>query len=90
MKKRRFGADMSVRTAREEELQIEVDRLVAWLQKIKNHAYREEPAAEIEWLAGQSILRSARAAVTEWGPNEDRANLGVWPPKTVPRHVAED
>lgn len=81
---------MSVRTAREEELQIEVDRLVAWLQKIKNHAYRQEPVYEIEWLAEQSILRSARAAVTEWGPNEDRANLGAWPPRTVPRHVLED
>ena len=81
---------MSVRTAREEELQIEVDRLVAWLEKIKNHAYREEPVAQIEWLARQSLLHSSRAAVTEWGPNEDRANLGAWPPKTVSRHVVED
>ena len=68
------------RTLREEELMIEVERLRAWLYKIKNEAFKETRHAVIEWLAEQSLVRSHCAAHPDWGTTEDWAKLGVWPP----------
>jgi len=71
---------MSNRTVREEELMIEVERLRAWLCKIKNEAFKETKHAVIEWLAEQSLVRSHCVTHPDWGHTEDWAKLGVWPP----------
>ena len=68
------------RTAREEELMIEVERLRAWLYKIKNEAFKETKHAVIEWLAEQSLVRANCATHPDWGSTESWAKLGVWPP----------
>lgn len=46
---------MSNRTAREKELMIEIERLRAWLYKIKGEAWKETKHGVIEWLAEQSL-----------------------------------
>ena len=71
------------RTAREEELMIEVERLRAWLYKIQQEAYKETNVVVIEWLAGQSLIRSHCAAHPDWGATEDWATLGIWPPAII-------
>lgn len=71
------------RTAREEELMIEVERLKAWLYKIKNEAFKETKHAVIERLAEQSLVRANCATHTDWGNTEDWAKLGVWPPAKI-------
>ena len=72
------------RTTREEELMIEVERLRAWLHKIRTEAYKEAPPETIEWLAEQSLIRSHCVCHPDWGATEDWAKLGLWPPAIVP------
>lgn len=80
---------MSKRTAREEELMIEVERLRAWLYKIKNEAFKETRHAVLEWLAEESLIRSHCVTHPDWERTEDWAKLGVWPPiKADERTVA--
>lgn len=74
---------MSERTAVEEELMIEVERLKAWITKIRNEAYKETKIAVIEWLAEQAIMYSHCVTHPRWKVNEDWAKLGVWPPPTI-------
>ena len=69
-----------MRTAREEELMIEVERLRAWLYKIKNEAFKESGHDLIEWLAEQSLIQSHCVIIPDWGHTEQWAKLGVWPP----------
>jgi len=71
------------RTAREEELMIEVERLKAWLYKIKNEAFKETKHAVIEWLAEQAIVHSHCVTHPDWGHTENWAKIGVWPPGNV-------
>ena len=71
---------MNRRTAREEELMIEVERLRAWLHKIKNEAFKETRHAVIEFLAEQSLVRSHCVTHPDWGTTENWAKLGLWPP----------
>jgi hypothetical protein len=71
------------RTAKEEELMIEVERLRAWLNKIKNEAYKETKLPVIEWLAEQAIIRSHCVTHPDWRTNEDWAKLGSWPPASI-------
>lgn len=68
------------RTAREEELMIEVERLRAWLHKIKIEAFKETRHAVLEWLAEHALTRSHCVTHPDWGSTEDWAKLGVWPP----------
>jgi len=70
---------MPQRTAREEELTIEVERLRAWLYKIQNEAFKEAAHAVIERLAEQSLVYSHCVTHPDWGPNENWAKIGVWP-----------
>lgn len=72
---------MNQRTAREEELMIEVERLRAWLHKIRIEAEKETLHAAIEWLAQQSLVWSHCVTHPDWGTTENWAKLGVWPPK---------
>ncbi len=74
----------SSRTATEEELMIEVERLRAWLKKIQVEAYKEKKPAVLEWLAEQALIRSHCVTHPGWKVNEDWAKLGVWPPVSVP------
>ena len=67
-------------TVREEELQIEVERLKAWLNFIKNETWKEQKTlAEIEAMADRAIQYSSCAVQPDWGHTEDWAKLGVWP-----------
>ena len=68
------------RTTREEELMIEIERLRAWLYKIKNEAFKETRHSVIEWLAEQSLVYSHCVCQPDWSATEDWAKLGVWPP----------
>lgn len=74
---------MSERSAKEEELMIEVERLRSWLKKIQVEAYKETKLAVIEWLAEQAIIHSHCVTHPEWRINEDWAKLGSWPPATI-------
>ena len=62
---------------------IEVERLRAWLHKIKNEAYKETKHAVIEWLAEQAVIRSHCVTHPNWRTNEDFAKLGSWPPMSI-------
>jgi hypothetical protein len=77
------------RTSREEELMIEVERLRAWLYKIKNEAWKETRHAVIEWLAEQSLVRSHCVTYPDWGTTENWARLGVWPPMKADEATVE-
>lgn len=63
-----------------EELQIEVERLKNWIGKIGHEAWKETPLAIIEAMAEKAIKHSSCACHPEWGPNQDWAALGEWPP----------
>jgi hypothetical protein len=66
-------------TAREEELQIEIERLKAWLYKIQNEAWKGTPRATIEEMAELAIRYGSCAAHPDWGHTENWAKLGLWP-----------
>lgn len=70
---------VSERSAREEELQIEIERLRAWIYKIQNEAVKERSVALIEHMASIALRSSSAAAHTQWGHTEDYARLGRWP-----------
>ena len=72
-----------VRTAREEELMIEVDRLKAWITKIKNEAWKETKHEVIEQLAEAAIVHSHCVTHPDFDSTEDWARLGVWPPLKI-------
>jgi len=74
---------MCERTAYQEELMIEVERLRAWLHKIENEAWKETKHAVIELLAEQALVRSHCVTHPNWGHTEDWAKLGVWPPVRI-------
>lgn len=74
---------MAERSVVEEELMIEVERLKAWIGKIRVEAYKETKLAVIEWLAEQAIIHSHCATHPQWRVNEDWAKLGSWPPATI-------
>lgn len=63
-----------------EELQIEVERLKNWIGKIGHEAGKETPLAIIEAMAEKAIKHSSCACQPEWGPNQDWAASGEWPP----------
>lgn len=65
--------------AREEELQIEIERLRAWLHKIQCEAYKETSLSVIERFADQALVHSNAACHPQWGHTQDWAKLGVWP-----------
>lgn len=62
-----------------EEMQIEVERLKAWLNKIKNEAWKETPVVNIERMAEDAIKHGSCAAQPQWGSTQDWAKLGLWP-----------
>lgn len=64
-----------------EELQIEVERLKAWLGKIGHEAWKDAPMARIEEYAETSIKHSSCVCHPNWEPCENWAPLGVWPPR---------
>ena len=76
---------MLTRTTREEELQIEVERLKSWLGFIANEAWKadrqsyEETSHEIERFARTAIAHGSCVTHPDWGHTEDWAKLGVWP-----------
>jgi len=75
---------MLTRTVREEELQIEVERLKAWLGFIANEAWKagldtELATRDTEELATTAIAHSSCVTHPNWGHTEDWAKLGVWP-----------
>ena len=74
---------MTERSAVEGELMIEVERLKAWIGKIRVEAYKETKPAVIEWLAEQALIHSHCATHPQWKVNEDWAKLGSWPPATI-------
>ncbi len=80
---------MSRRTAREEELMIEIERLRAWIYKIKNEAFKETKHTIIGWLAEQSLVRSHCVTHPDWGSNENWAKLGLWPPIKIEETTME-
>lgn len=65
---------------REQLLQVEIERLRAWLYKIKNEAYKGASADLVEYMAEQSIDHSACAAHPALPSNFDWPKLGTWPP----------
>ena len=68
------------RTVREEELQIEVERLKAWLGFIANESWkRDDGESKIEALARTAIAHSSCVTQPDWGHTEDWAQLGIWP-----------
>ena len=79
-----------MRTTREEELQIEVERLKAWLDKIQHEAWKETPLATIEDMARRAIQHSACATHPDWGHTEDWATLGFWPKHFSAEAVCND
>lgn len=70
--------------AREEELQIEIERLRAWLYKIQIEAFKGTEIGILESLAEQSLLHSSAACHPQWGATQDWAKLGRWPNNTIP------
>ena len=72
---------MLTRTTREEELQIEIERLKAWLGFIANEAWKisGETSFNTEELASTAIAHSSCVTQPDWGHTEDWAKLGVWP-----------
>lgn len=67
-------------------MQIEVERLKAWLGFIANEAWKENKSGcmascelDIEALARTAIAHSSCATHPDWGHTEDWAKLGVWP-----------
>jgi len=68
---------MLTRTVREEELQIEIERLKAWLGFIANEAWKS--GLDTEELATTAIAHSSCVTHPDWGHTEDWAKLGVWP-----------
>lgn len=66
---------------REEELQIEIERLKCWLGKIQTEAWKGATPAELEGLAETALRHGNAAAQTDWRHLPDWAPLGVWPPK---------
>ena len=73
---------MLTRTTREEELQIEIERLKAWLGFIANEASKAGFISlpdDIEGLATTAIAHGSCVTHPDWGHTEDWAKLGVWP-----------
>lgn len=70
---------MNNRTTREEELQIEVERLKSWLHFIQVEAYKEVAIHRIEQAAEDAIKHSSCAVHPDWEPTEDWATIGTWP-----------
>ena len=73
---------MLTRTTREEELQIEVERLKAWLGFIANESWKGDDGfwpPNIERLAQTAIAHGSCVTQPDWGHTEDWAKLGVWP-----------
>jgi hypothetical protein len=70
-----------MRTAREEELMIEVERLKAWLHKIKIEAWKDNADAlvRIERMAEQAVAHGSCVCQPDWEPSEQWASLGLWP-----------
>ena len=71
---------MLTRTTREEELQIEVERLKAWLEFIANEAWKSEKP-DLETFARTAIKYSSCVIHPDWEHTEGWAKLGVWPRK---------
>jgi len=69
------------RTAKEEELMIEIERLKAWIGKIMHEAWKGTDICKIEYMAEKAIMHSSCVIHTDFEPCEDWAALGVWPPK---------
>lgn len=67
------------RTAREEELQIEVTRLKLWLGAMEHEAWKGTEHSKIEEMASRAIAYSSCAAHPDWGHTEEFAKLGLWP-----------
>lgn len=78
-----------MRTAREEELMIEVERLKAWLGKIENEAWKNQISmATIERMAGTAIQYGSCGCQPEWQPSENWAKIGLWPSNTSTKEPA--
>ena len=84
---------MRKRTEREEDLQVEIERLKSWLHKIQNVAYMENQPTDInkiEWAAREALVKSNCAAHCDWESKEEWPTLGKWPPNTIPDSVLAD
>lgn len=68
-------------TVREEELQIEIERLKGWLNFIENEAWKETPLSIIEAMAGDAIKHSSCVVHPDWTSTKDWAAIGLWPRK---------